>query len=56
MWCCGGGDVNENDIMKELLEEKVDASEAIENLIKEDVEIWVVATALVPITFFPIIS
>ena len=31
-------DVNENDIMKELLEEKVDASEAIENLIKEDVE------------------
>ena len=33
----GFRDVNENDVMKELLGEKVNASEAIKNLIKEDV-------------------
>ena len=33
----GFRDVNENDVMNELIGEKVDASEAIENLIREDV-------------------
>lgn len=33
----GFRDVNENDVMKELIREKVDDSEAIENLINEDV-------------------